>query len=152
MDHDETEPKRLIPALDPFYARAIPLSWALLRCGTGLMLAVHGYGKIGRTAGPNELLKRLPDLASIGAELTFALMVIELIGGICIALGLFTRFFAAAAAIEMAVLTFYIYWGNGFSWTTRGYEFTLLWGLVLFVIALRGGGPWSLDRKIGREL
>jgi putative oxidoreductase len=80
------------------------------------------------------------------------LMVIEFVGGICIALGLFTRFFAAAAAIEMAVLTFYIYWANGYSWTARGYEFTLLWGVVLFAIALRGGGPLSLDRKIGREL
>ncbi len=148
----ESEPKRIIPALDPFYALSIPFSWLLLRCGAGLLLAVHGFGKVGRTAGPAELLKRAPDMASIGAELTFVLMVIEFIGGLCIALGLFTRFFAAAAAIEMGVLTFYIYWSNGFSWTARGYEFTLLWGIVLLVIALRGGGPWSLDRKIGREL
>jgi hypothetical protein len=28
----------------------------------------------------------------------------------------------------------------------------LLWGLVTFAIALRGGGPYSLDRKIGIEL
>jgi hypothetical protein len=28
----------------------------------------------------------------------------------------------------------------------------LLWGLMCFAIALRGGGPYSLDRKIGREL
>jgi len=27
-----------------------------------------------------------------------------------------------------------------------------MWGLVLLAIALRGGGPFSLDRKIGREL
>ena len=148
----DQEPRRLFPALDRFYEWAIPLSWPLLRVASGALLAIHGYGKIGRTAGPNELLKRLPDLAAIGAELTFVLMVVEFIGGLCIALGVFTRFFAAAAAIEMAVLTFYIYWGNGFSWTARGYEFTLLWGAVLFVIALRGGGPYSLDRKIGREL
>lgn len=95
-------------------------------------------------------MQRMPDL-TVGAEITFVLMITELVGGICIAIGLFTRFFAAAAAILMAVLTFYIFWGNGFSWTAHGYEFTLLWGLVLFAIALRGGGPWSLDRKIGRE-
>lgn len=147
-----SEPKRFIPALDGFYTLAIPLSWLLVRCGAGLILAVHGWGKIGRTRGPNELLQRLPDLAAIGAEITFVLMIIEFVGGICIALGLFTRFFAAAAAVEMAVLTFYIYWGNGFSWTARGYEFTLMWGVLLFAIALRGGGPFSLDRKIGREL
>jgi putative oxidoreductase len=146
------EPRRIFSGLDPFYALSIPLSWLVVRCGAGLILAVHGWGKVGRTRGPNELLQRAPELASIGAEITFVLMVVELIGGLCIALGLFTRFFAAAAAVEMAVLTFYIYWGNGFSWTARGYEYVLLWGLVLFAIALRGGGPWSLDRKIGREL
>ena len=57
-----------------------------------------------------------------------------------------------AIAIEMAFLTFYQYWGHGFSWTARGYEYVLMWGLVSFAIALRGGGPYSLDRKIGREL
>ena len=39
-----------------------------------------------------------------------------------------------------------------FGWTDRGYEYPLFWGLVMLAIALRGGGPYSLDRKIGREL
>jgi len=149
---ESRDPKLVIPALQSFYNLSIPFSWLLVRCSAGLLLALHGWGKIGRTRGPNELMQRLPELASIGAEITFLLMMIEFVGGLCIALGLFTRFFAAAAAIEMAVLTFYIYWGNGYSWTARGYEFTLLWGVVLLAIALRGGGPLSLDRKIGREL
>jgi putative oxidoreductase len=146
------EPRLLIPALQGFYAQAIPLSWPLVRVGVGLLLAMHGYGKIGRTTGPAQLLEKMPEIAVIGAELTFLLMATEFVGGICIALGLATRFFAAAAAIEMAVLTFFIYWGNGFGWLSRGYEFVLLWGIVLFAIALRGGGPWSLDRWLGKEL
>src|SRR5204862_130230 len=72
--------------------------------------------------------------------------------GIAIAAGLFTRFFAAAVAIEMAVITFVHYWTNGFSWLNRGYEFTLLWGLVALAILWRGGGPYSLDRRMGVEL
>ena len=46
------------------------------------------------------------------------------------------------------------YWnsGNGFSWMKRGYEYVLLWGLLCLAMALRGGGPYSLDRKLGREL
>ena len=76
---------------------------------------------------------------------------IETIGAICIALGLFTRFFAAAAAIHLLVVTF-IHMPQGFGWANRGYEYPLMWGLILFAIALRGGGPYSLDRKIGREL
>jgi putative oxidoreductase len=92
------------------------------------------------------------DGSDYGIPLALLLIFVELIGGVCIALGLFTRFFAAAIAIEMAYLTFYTYWGHGFSWTGRGYEYVLMWGIVSFAIALRGGGPYSLDGKIGREL
>ena len=98
------------------------------------------------------MLQKLPQSAAIGDEITFVLMLIEFVGGICITIGLFTRFWAAAAAVEMGVLTFYIYWGNGYGWLARGYEYTLMWGLVLFAVALRGGGPLSLDRRLGREL
>ena len=73
------------------------------------------------------------------------------VGGAALILGLFTRFFAAAAAIEMLIIT-WVYWKTGFAWTKRGYEYTLMWGLISFAIALRGGGPYSLDRKLGREL
>src|SRR5882672_6848022 len=44
-----------------------------------------------------------------------------------------------------------IEFGGGIA-LNRGYEYTLLWGLVCFAVALRGGGPYSLDRKIGTEL
>jgi putative oxidoreductase len=52
----------------------------------------------------------------------------------------------------MAFLTFVVYWGSGFGWLQRGYEYTLLWGVMCLAIALRGGGPLSLDRLLGKEL
>jgi len=39
-----------------------------------------------------------------------------------------------------------------FGWTGPGYEYPLMWGLIMFAVATRGGGPWSLDRKIGWQL
>ena len=42
------EPKLLIPALQPFYDRVIPLSWLVVRFGVGWVLLVHGYGKVMR--------------------------------------------------------------------------------------------------------
>ncbi len=43
-----------------------------------------------------------------------------------------------------------------YEWTAcrgmPGYEYPLMWGLLMFAVALRGGGPWSLDRKIGWQL
>jgi putative oxidoreductase len=82
----------------------------------------------------------------------YVLILIEFFGGMAIAAGLFTRFFAAAVTIEMAVIMFAHYLPNGFSWLNRGYEFVLLWGLVTLAIWWRGGGPYSLDRMLGREL
>ena len=149
---DGIEPKLLFSGLTRFYDHAIPLSWVIVRIAVGLNLAIHGWGKIGRSGGPGQLLQKLPQSAAIGDEITFVLMLIEFVGGICITIGLFTRFWAAAAAVEMGVLTFYLYWGNGYGWLARGYEYTLMWGLVLFAVALRGGGPISLDRRLGREL
>ena len=64
------------------------------------------------------------------------------------AIGLFTRFFAAGIAIQMAVIAFVVQMPRGFA----RMEMFLLWGIVMFAIALRGGGPYSLDREIGKEL
>jgi putative oxidoreductase len=147
----DAEPRPLLPFLKPFYDAAIPWAWPVVRFAVGWNLAVHGWGKVVRgMAAQAEALARSG--FDGGIPLSVFLTVVELGGGIFIALGLFTRFWAAAIAIEMAVLTFYLYWGNGFSWLNRGYEYTLMWGLVAFAIALRGGGPYSLDRKLGREL
>ncbi|MGC1881636.1 MAG: DoxX family protein, partial [Pseudolabrys sp.] len=73
----------------------------------------------------------------------------ETLAGIALILGLFTRFFAAAAAIPLLIITA-IYWHHGFSWLRQGYEYTLLWGWICFAIALRGG-PYSVDRAIGKD-
>lgn len=148
------EPSRVLPGLTGFYDRVLPLSWAIVRFGVGWNLLIHGYAKIqrGMEAQAKTLDISVPYLHSINLELSYFLTVVEGLGGLCILLGLFTRFWAAANAIEMGFLTFVLYWGTGFSWLQKGYEYTLLWGFMCLAIALRGGGPWSLDRKIGREL
>lgn len=141
------EPKLVLPFLKPFYDVVIPLSWPLVRCTVGLILAVHGWPKVLRVI---ELMGGEP-LTRGSVTRLIVLMIIEFFGGICIALGLFTRFFAPAAAIEMAYLTFFRY-GDHFGWRTDGYEYVLMWGLILFAVSLRGGGPYSLDRKLGWTL
>jgi putative oxidoreductase len=144
------EPRPLFPFLKPFYEAVVPLAWPVIRIACGWNLAVHGWGKVSR--GPQAFVKAFTDIGFDPAlPWIWSALVIEFVGGIALIVGLFTRFFAAAAAIEMAVIS-YLYWTNGFSWLARGYEYTLLWGLVCFAIALRGGGPYSLDRKLGVEL
>jgi putative oxidoreductase len=143
------EPKRFFPALDSFYERVIPLASLVIRVACGWNLLVHGWGKV--TRGPSAFVKAFAAMGFDSIAWVWAALAIEFVGGAAIILGLFTRFWAAAAAIELAIITM-LYWKTGFSWLQRGYEYTLLWGLVCFAIALRGGGPYSLDRKIGREL
>jgi putative oxidoreductase len=148
----EKQPKLLFPALTGFYEQAIPLSWLVIRAAFGIDLAIHGWAKVLRLP-PIFSAIAAGTTASLPAPLNptqnITLVIFEFIGGICIALGLFTRFFAAAAAIEMAIITFTVFWPkSGYT----GAEYVFYWGLVLFAIALRGGGPYSLDRILGREL
>jgi putative oxidoreductase len=81
-----------------------------------------------------------------------AAMFLETVGAICIILGLFTRFFAAALAIELGIAFVVVHLPKGFAAAQGGYEYVLLLGIVLLAIAIRGGGPYSLDRVIGKEL
>jgi putative oxidoreductase len=144
------ETRLLIPRLQSFYDFAIPLAWPIVRIAVGWNLLVHGWGKV--TRGPSAYVRPFVEMGFDPAlPWVWGGLIIEFGGGLALILGLFTRFFAAAAAIEMLIISV-LYWKNGFAWLNRGYEYTLLWGLVCFAIALRGGGPYSLDRKIGTEL
>jgi putative oxidoreductase len=147
---ETAQQKLLFPQLQSFYQWVEPLTWPLIRITAGLMLIPHGWPKLmmGITATANmALVKR----GIAPAEpLAIALIAIETLGGLCIALGLFTRFWAAAATIEMSVIVYHHL--PKFAWGQGGYEYPLMWGLVMFAIALRGGGPYSLDRRIGKEL
>jgi len=151
MAEANAEPKLILPALQSFYEFVRPLSWLIIRCAVGWNFLVHAWGKL--MVGPSPgFLKAFADLGFTPPELWFwTAFCTEGLAAIALILGLFTRFFAAAAAIELLVITA-VYWHSGFSWLNRGYEYTMLWGWICFAIALRGGGPYSLDRKLGREL
>jgi len=141
-----TEPKPIFSALGPLYRALVPLSWLLLRCAAGGLLLVHGYAKIGHLDTVVATMTRLG--LSPQQPLAWIVTLTETMGAVGVVLGLFTRFFAAACAIDLAVITFDVFMPQGF---LRG-EGTLLWGLVFLAIALRGRGPLSIDRLIGREL
>jgi putative oxidoreductase len=144
------EPKLIVPALGPIYAAAADLWYPMIRITASVLLFCHGWPKIER--GIDAVAASMARGGFEPAYLAAALvMITETVGAICIALGLLTRFFAAGATILMAVI-FTVHWPHGFSASRGGYEYVLLWGIVFFAIALRGGGSYSLDRLIGREL
>ncbi len=149
------EPRPLIPALAPIYAQARDLSYLVIRLTAGGMLLVHGISKLMNitvaTFAANSLARRgiEPSL-----PLAYVVFFLETVGAVCIMLGLFTRVFAAAIGIQFLVITFVAHWPQGFGWSNPrgGWEYPLFWGLIILAIGLRGGGPYSLDRKLGWEL
>jgi putative oxidoreductase len=114
------------------------------------MLLPHGIPKLlagVEATAASALTKRGIEAAE---PLAVVLIILETLGGLCIDLGLFTRFFAAAIAVEMMVIVYHYL--PKFGWTGPGYEYPLMWGLIMFAIALRGGGPFALDKKLSKEL
>ena len=50
---------------------------------------------------------------------------------VCLAIGLFTRLAALIILIEMVIIVFFFQWQFGYFWTVKGYEYALLWSLLL---------------------
>jgi putative oxidoreductase len=117
-----------------------------MRFCVGAMLIPMGWTKLQNGMGPVVATMTKYGLEPVGL-MAFCVIAIESLGALCIALGFLTRFWAAALAIEMAVIS-YTQIPNGF---TRVEQF-LLWGVLALIIALRGGGRFSIDRAIGWEL
>jgi len=147
-----SEAKLIFPGLAGFYASVGDIAVTAMRVVVGAMLLMHVSFKfkIGAAAVAANIMAK----NGLEPALTFAYLsiAIELVGGICLILGLFTRFFAAATAVEMLIALFAVHFSKGYNVGAGGYEYVLLIGAALFVIAMRGGGPYSVDRFIGKEL
>jgi putative oxidoreductase len=146
------EPKLVYPPLAGFYDSWRDIADTLVRIVMGYILFMHGWGKLtalGFAAVSASMAKQGLEPAAFFAG---AAIFLETVGAICIVLGLFTRFFAAALAIEMAIAFAVVHFSHGFAAGKGGFEYVLLLGIVLFAIALRGGGPYSIDRMIGKEI
>lgn len=148
----------LFPALGPFYAVATPLASALLRVAFGLTIVTHGVPKLLGTAhgsmadpmaGSTALIGRVLDLP-FAPQLALFVALLETFGGLAVAVGFGSRLFAPMLAVQMAVICLAL--GPTYPWIDRGIEYPLILGFVALWIALHGGGRWSVDRLLGREL
>jgi putative oxidoreductase len=147
--------RHYIPALAPIYDRLTPFALPILRVGIGLILIPHGAQKLFGWFGGMGFEKFVALFNTLGYRpgivwLTLVALT-EFVGGILLVLGLFTRFAALALVIFMIVAVHFTS-GKGFFWTAGGLEYSLLILFVGLVFLIRGGGDYSLDRKLGREL
>jgi putative oxidoreductase len=146
------ETKLIYPGLADFYASWRDIAGTLVRVVVGIMFLMHVSAKfkIGAAAVAANVMSK--NGLEPGLAFAYAAIILETVGGVCLIIGLFTRFFAAALAIEMAIALLFVHLPKGYAAGGGGYEYVLLIGVVLFAIAVRGGGPYSVDRMIGKEL
>ena len=144
--------KLIFPALEGFYVSWRDIAYTIVRVIIGFNLFMHGWQKVTSfgVAGVSGYMAKLGLEPATGFAVVA--MLLETIGAICIIIGLFTRVFAAALAIEMLIALLFAHIAGGVFFNNGGTEYVLLLGVVLFAIAVRGGGPYSVDRMIGKEL
>lgn len=146
------EAKLLYPGLAGFYETWTPIAMTCVRVIVGIMFLMHVSVKFKIGAGAvaaNIMAKNGIEPALLAA---YVVMFLETVGGVCLIIGLFTRFFAAALAIEMLVALLFVHLAKGYSAGGGGFEYVLLIGAVCFLIAIRGGGPYSVDSCLSKEL
>ena len=152
MSADIDSKNLIFPGLAGLYQKGSPYAYAFMRFATGAVLVPHGIQKILYTPmekfAPNIANKGLP-LPEVLGYLTY---FTESVVAICLAIGLFTRVAAVIIWIEMAVIITVFQWQFGYFWTNRGIEYALLWLLLCTAIFFRGGGRYSVDHMIGKEI
>jgi putative oxidoreductase len=152
---DMTAPRPYVPALSGIYRALDPIALPLLRLTIGLILMPHGCQKLFGWFGGMGFGKFADFFDKIGwypAAFWLALVALtELVGGFMLAVGFLTRFAAAAICIFMINAVWFTS-AKGFFWTVGGLEYSLLIGMVALVFLIKGGGKYSIDHVLGREL
>ncbi len=111
----------------------------VFRVFVGLMFTQHGVQKLfGLLGGTQVELVSLMGLAG----------VIELVGGLLIALGLFTRFAAFFSACDMVGAWFISHIANGWIPILNKGELALLYFAAFLVIMVYGAKKWGLDKVL----
>lgn len=116
---------------------------AIVRIITGLFLIYHGW-EIFSAAKMNAYLQWDQFKSDFGKAITYAGKTAELIAGILLVLGLFTRIACILTAGVMLFITFKL--GNGIVWYNDQHPF--LFVLIALVFFCAGPGNWSLDAKL----
>ena len=137
----------------PFASGTLPSGAALLaiRVVMGPMLAYHGWQKL------DGLEKFVGTVDRYGFPfpelLARATIAIELVGGVCLTLGLLTRLWAALATLQFLLIVAKVKWDIGvFGEPGRnGFEIDLFYAVTAAALLIGGPGLLALDHLFGLE-
>jgi len=122
-----------------FLARHDSNAYLLLRLVFGFLFACHGASKMFGVLGGHKV--------AAGLSLDYLGTLIELVAGVLIFLGLFTRIAAFIACGEMAVAYFKVHAPMGFFPIMNHGELAVIYCFVALFIATRGAGRLGIDRS-----
>jgi putative oxidoreductase len=115
---------------------------------SGAAFATHGYQKIFQ----GDMSKFAAEFGAKGfpvpSAFAWVTALTELLGGLLVAFGLYTRFGAAFAAVIMFVAAFLLHASEDF----RTREMELLYLVVMLAVACLGPGKWSLDGVVRKTV
>ena len=123
--------------------RFTPQLFALLRIVAGLLFACHGSQKLlgWPTGGHHPPLMSLFGVSGI----------IELVGGVLIAIGFLTGIAAFIASGEMAVAYFMMHFPHGPIPLLNQGELAVVYCFLWLYVAAHGAGIWSVDGAMKRR-
>lgn len=120
---------------------------AALRIVSGFLFFQHGYPKLfGSLPGTAD-----PELPADFLSVFWVSGLLEVVGGLLIMIGLFTRPVAFIVAGEMAVAYFWRHAPQGFWPSVNRGELAALYCFVFLFLAAAGAGAWSVDGILRRR-
>jgi putative oxidoreductase len=137
------------------------LSGLILRVVLGVVMLPHGAQKLLGWFGGygfSATMAMFTDKMHIPAALAFLVIVGESLGSLGLIAGFLTRVGAFGILCNMIGAVLLVHWPNGFfmNWFGKqageGFEYHLLAIAISAVLLIIGGGKWSLDRSIAREM
>ena len=152
---DTTAPRPYVPGFAGIYSAFDPFALPLLRLVMGLVLVPHGCQKLFGWFGGMGFEKFTTAFDKMGwypAAFWVAVVALtETLGGLMLAFGFLTRFAAAAIVIFM-LNAMWATSAKGFFWSQGGMEYALIIFTVALVFLVKGGGRYSIDHALGKEL
>ena len=130
-------------SIEPIALRYAPAVLSILRIVAALLFLEHGTSRLFAWPSPIPSPEFLTMYWFAGA--------IELVGGILLVLGLFTRSAAFIVSGEMAFAYFISHAPNSFFPILNRGDASILYCFVFLYIAFAGPGPWSVDALLGRK-
>jgi putative oxidoreductase len=118
----------------------LPQIMSLFRIIVGLLFLEHGLAKL--LHFPHVPMY---DAIAVGS-MPWIAGVLELIGGLLVTVGLFTRVTAFVLSGEMAVAYFMAHAPQGFFPILNMGELAIIYCFAFLYLAAAGAGPWSVDR------